>query len=54
MAPHLHLQYHQKHVAALCFSPGRTHLASASRDATLALWELYPPGERASGAPAPR
>ena len=35
------LQYHQKSASAVAWSPQDGTLASASRDGTIALWDLY-------------
>ncbi|KXZ54585.1 hypothetical protein GPECTOR_4g650 [Gonium pectorale] len=36
------LKYHRDQVTTLAFSPERSVLATASRDTTVALWEVYP------------
>ncbi|GAQ82778.1 WD40 domain-containing protein [Klebsormidium nitens] len=37
------LRYHSAAVTSVAFSPGGQLLASASRDAAIALWSIYPP-----------
>lgn len=38
------MQYHSQAVTALAFSGHSMMLATASRDGTIALWDIYRPG----------
>jgi WD40 repeat protein len=36
-------QHHRSHITSLAYSPDSRLLASASRDSSIALWDIYPP-----------